>query len=169
MRFPSPNSLKLKAYCDFDWAGCPTTWRSTAGYCVFLGNSLISWKSKRHKIVSLSYAEAEYRSMAAACCKLAWLQSLFQDLQIQDQWSATLLCDNQVALHSAANPMFHERTRHIEIDCHFVRDKIMEGKIVTGFVPSISQLADLFTKALRKERFHSLLCKLGVHNIHSPT
>lgn len=107
--------------------------------------------------------------MAAACCELTWLQNLFQDLQIQDQGPATLFCNNQAALHIAANPIFHEQTRHIEIDYHFVRDKIMEGKLTTKFVPSSSQLADIFTKALRKERFHSLLVKLGVHNIYSPT
>ncbi|BBG93218.1 transposable element gene [Prunus dulcis] len=158
--FPAQNNLKLSAYCDSDWAGCPTTRRSTTGYCVFLGNSLISWRTKRQKTVSLSSAETEDRAMAGTCCELSWLRSLLQDLQLSHPEAATLHCDNTAALHLAANPVFHERTRHIEMDYHFTRDKIQEGLIVTKYVASAQQIADVFTKPLGKDAFTSMLRKL---------
>ncbi|XP_062028543.1 uncharacterized mitochondrial protein AtMg00810-like [Rosa rugosa] len=165
----SNSNLNLRAFCDLDWAGCPVTRRSTTGYCVFLGDSLISWRTKRQKMVSLSSAEAEYKAMAGTCCELTWLQYLFADLHMPISRPAILHCDNQEALHIAANPVFHERTRHIEMDCHFIRDKILNGSVSTRYVGSLQQLADIFTKALGKDKFKALLCKLGVLDIHSPT
>ena len=119
--------------------------------------------------MSLSSAEAECRAMTGACCKLTWLRYLLRDLGVLHPKPALLYCNNKVALHIAANLVFHERTRYIEMDFHYIRDKIQDESTATRFVNSAHQLADVLTKALGKDFFTSMICKLGVRDIHSPT
>ena len=121
--FPSARSeLQLKSYCDVDWAACPNTRRPITGFCVFLGDSLISWKSKKQQVVSRSSAESEYRLMATVTSEVVWLITLFKTFGLNHSQPAFLYCDSKAAFYIAVNPMYHERTKHIEIDCHFIRE-----------------------------------------------
>ncbi|PKI37262.1 hypothetical protein CRG98_042353 [Punica granatum] len=145
------------------------TRRSLTGYFIMLGGCPISWKTKKQSTVARSSAEAEYRSMAPTTVELLWLRSLLASIGVPTTSAMTLYCDNMAALHIAANPVFHERTKHIEIDCHFVREHVQTKSIITCHVPSKLQLADIFTKALGRDQFQFLLGKLDITSIHAPT
>lgn len=139
------------------------------GWLVFLGQSPIFWKTKKQVIVSRSSAEAEYRSMAAVTCELKWLKGLLMSLGVHHPKAMKLYCGSQLAFYLAQNLVFHEDTKYIEVDCHFVRDAIQEGLINPSHVPTGTQLADIFTKALGYTQFQFLLHKLDICDLHAST
>ncbi|KAL9241108.1 hypothetical protein vseg_015256 [Gypsophila vaccaria] len=162
-------NLELSGWSDSDYAACPLTPRSLTGWMIFRGGSPISWKSKKQAIVSRSSTEAEYRAMTLVTCEIKWLKGLLLDLSVSHTQTVPLHCDNASALHIAQNPVFHERTKHIEVDCHFIRDAIIDGIITTKHVSTTVQLADLFTKALGGAQFRELLGKMGITDLHAPS
>ena len=166
--FKRDSHTHLIGFSDADWATCVDTRRSITGYYFFLGNSLISWKTKKQNTVSRSSSEVEYRALATSTCELQWLSYLLDDLKITCTKSAVLYCDNQSALYIAANPVFLERTKHLEIDCHLVREKSQAGLMRLLPIPSCHQLADMFTKALPPRSFTSNVSKLELVDLYTP-
>jgi len=165
--FHTNTYLHLKAYSDSDWASCPSTRKSVIGFSIYLGHSLISWKSKKQQTISRSSSEAEYRALASTTCEIQWLTYILQDFKLPFTLPATLYCDNHSAIQIASNQVYHERTKHIEIDCHLIREKINHGLIKLLPISSSSQAADIFTKPLPPQTFHIHHSKLGMKNIYS--
>ncbi|GKF22498.1 ribonuclease H-like domain-containing protein [Tanacetum coccineum] len=123
-------------HLDADWAGCPTTRRSTSHYCVFLRNNLVSWSSKRQPTLSRSSAEAEYRGVANVVVETYWLRNILRELHTPLSFATLVYCDNVSAVFLSSNPVQHQRTKHIEIDIHFVRDLVVAGQVHVMHVPS---------------------------------
>ena len=165
----STYDLSLTSYCDSDFSTCPLSRRSVSGYVMFLGGSPISWQTKKQDVVSQSSAEAEYRSMRNALKEVLWLRQLLGDLGCPQTKPIRLFCDSQAAIHISSNPVFHERTKHIERDCHAVRDAVLDGVITMVHIRTTEQPADLLTKALSRGPFQKLSSKLGICNLHAPT
>lgn len=139
-------SFILYRFSDADWTGCPLTRRSTTGYCIYLGSNCISWAAKTQPTVSKSSAEAKYRSMATTTAEITWLTYLLRDIGIRLERPSVLFCENIGALCMTVKPVFHARTKYIKIDYHFVHQRVTLGVLVTRFVPSSHQHADIFTK-----------------------
>ncbi|KAE8734362.1 hypothetical protein F3Y22_tig00000773pilonHSYRG00309 [Hibiscus syriacus] len=162
--FRSTNHLSIVV--DSDYSSYRDTRCSTTGFCAFFGHSLVSWKSKKQAVISRSSCEAEYRAMAMATCELVWLVSFLSSFH-EDVDYARLYCDNQATIKLATNQVFHERTKHIEVDCHFVRDKVKVGFLKLFHVRSSDQLADIFTKTLQPPVHRVFITKMGLLNINA--
>ncbi|VFQ96739.1 unnamed protein product [Cuscuta campestris] len=159
----------LQAYSDADWSGCTDTRRSTSGYCVFLGDNLFSLSSKHQATTSRSSAEAEYRAAANAVPETSWIRNLLLELQQPLQRATLVFCDNVSAVYLSTNPVQHQRTKHVEVDIHFVRDKVALGHVRVLHVPSSSQYADIFTKGLPSLLFLDFRQSLGIRPPPHPT
>ncbi|XP_035539541.1 uncharacterized mitochondrial protein AtMg00810-like [Juglans regia] len=156
------SSLQIQAFSDADWAGCPDDRRSTGGFCIFLGSNLVSWSSRKQRTVAHSSTEAEYKALANTTAEVLWLQSLLKELHIFLPKAPILWCDNLGATYLSVNPILHSRTKHMEIDFHFVRDRVAAKTIQVAFLPSKDQLADIFTKPIVSTRFSSMRTSLTV-------
>lgn len=147
------------------------TRRSLSGFCVMLGQSLISWKCKKQTTVAQSSAEAEYMSMRMAndLCELTWLYNLFRELHFSIPTPIPLYYDNTSDIHIVENPVLHERTKHIELDYHHIRDQVKAGFVQPTYLSTAHQPADLLTKPMFAHRSRYQLSKLGVLNLFKPT
>ncbi|KAE8667231.1 tir-nbs resistance protein [Hibiscus syriacus] len=153
---------KLVGYCDADYAGDHDTRRSTTGYVFKLGSGTISWCRKRQPTVSLSTTEAEYRAAAMAAQESTWLIQLMNNLHQPVDYAISLYCDNQSTIRLAENPVFHARTKHVEVHYHFVREKVLQEEIEMRQIKTDEQIADLFTKSLSVRKFEHFRRQHGV-------
>ncbi|XP_068644967.1 uncharacterized mitochondrial protein AtMg00810-like [Aristolochia californica] len=153
---------KLVGYCDADYTGDHNTRRSTTGYVFKLGSGTISWCSKRQLTISLSTTEAEYRAAALVAQESTWLIQLMNNLHQPVEYAIPLYCDNQSEIRLAENPVFHARTKHIEVHYHFIREKVLQEEIEMRPIKTDDQVADLFTKSLSTGKFKMFRYQLGI-------
>jgi histone deacetylase 1/2 len=154
--------LDIDGFSDADWATSIDDRKSMAGQCVFLGETLVSWASRKQKVVSRSSTESEYRALADLAAEVAWLKSLLGELKVPILRKPVLWCDNLSAKALASNPVMHVRSKHIEIDIHYIRDQVIHNEVTVAYVPTADQIADCLTKALTHTRFNIMRSKLGV-------
>ncbi|KAK9698049.1 hypothetical protein RND81_08G079100 [Saponaria officinalis] len=156
------HTLKLVGYTDSDWAGDIDTRKSTSGYVFYLGYGVISWSSIKQQVVALSTAEAEYTAVTSGTCHAVWLRRMLEELKQVQNSPTTIFCDNKSAIVLAKNPVFHGRSKHIDIKYHYIRVLVKGGDIELEFCGSQEQVADIMTKPLKKELFEKFKAMLGI-------
>ena len=130
------DTLALEAYTDANYASSIVHRRSTTGYCTFLRGNLVTWRSKKHNVVAMSSTELEFRVIAQGLCELLWLKIILDDFRIKWDYPMKLYCDYKSAINIAHNPIQHDRTKHIKVERHFIKEKLEEGVVCMSYVPS---------------------------------
>ncbi|KAL4195339.1 hypothetical protein AMTRI_Chr05g64150 [Amborella trichopoda] len=164
LKYTTEKDNSLAGYTDRDWAGSLDDRKSTSGYVFYLGSKVISWSSRKQKTVALSSAEAEYISATSTACEAVWLRKILYDLHHKQKDPTTIYCDNMSIIAMTKNPIFHNRTKHIELCHHFITDLVEKGEIELKFISTNDQLVDIFTKSLSIDKFMKLREKKRVTN-----
>ena len=151
----------LAVYSDIDQARNANDRKSTSGGCFYVGNNLVSWMNRKQNSISLSTIEAEYIATSSCCTQLLWMQKLLHDYDIC-QKHLTIYCDNTSAINISKNLVQHSRTKHIEIQYHFIMELVEDGILTLEFIHTDDQKFDLFTKPLDRKRFEFLRQNIGV-------
>ncbi|GKA76308.1 hypothetical protein Tco_0782769 [Tanacetum coccineum] len=166
--YPKDSSIALTAYADADHAGCQDTRRSTSGCMQLLGDKLVSWSSKRQKSTAISSTEAEYIAMSGCCAQILWMRSQLTDYGLGFN-KIPMYCDNKSAIALCCNNVQHSRSKHIDIRFHFIKEQVENGVVELYFLKTEFQLADIFIKALCRERIKFLINKLGMRSFTHET
>ena len=162
LSFKKFEHLDLIAYTDVDWATDPNDRRSISGYCVYLGDNLVAWSSRKQGIIAKSTTELKYRAMTLCSTEITWINSLLGELKMEVENVPIIISDSTSAAAIAANPVHHSRTKHFEIDFHFLRDKVTKGELEIKYVSSNDQISDVLTKPLPHYKFSCFRNKLKV-------
>ncbi|KAK3016209.1 hypothetical protein RJ639_006211 [Escallonia herrerae] len=159
----------MDVYTDADWVGAVDDRCSTSGYFTFVGGNLVTWRSKKQNVVARSSAEDEFRGIALGVCEALWLRLLLQDLGCVSKQPIKLYCDNKATCDISHNLVQHDRTKHVEMDRFFIKEKLDEKIVELPHIRSEDQLADILTKAVSSRVFSKFLSKLGMWDIYAPT
>ncbi|KAK6116290.1 hypothetical protein DH2020_049966 [Rehmannia glutinosa] len=168
LNFTKSSTLQITGYSDSDWATDLDDRKSITGFCVYLGDNLVSWCSKKPATVSRSSTEAEYRSLSHYATEVIWIRNLLTELHVPIVRTTVIWTDNIGAKALASNPFFHSRIKHVELDVHFIREKVNDGILTIQHVPSIDQTADALTKPLSKQSFTRFRSRFNVVPTPSP-
>ena len=154
--------IRLSGFTDADWAGSSVDRKSIFGYCFNIGSGITSWCSRKQKSVALSLSEAEYMAASTTSCEAIWLRKLLVNLFRRNMEATRIMYDNQSCIKLSKNLVFHDRSKHIDIRCHFFRECVQQEVVQLIYTPTREEVAYILTKALGRTKFDHFREKMGM-------